>query len=330
MDTDEWARRGSSFGAVAAAYARFRPGYPADAVAWCVAPAGRPAVGLRVLDLGAGTGKLTALLAGLGADVTAVERDQAMLAELRRSLPSVRAMAGAAEAIPLPDGSVDAVLCAQSIHWFDLSRAVPEIARVLVPGGVLGALWNSDDDRVPWVAGLRDVARGAGSPVLSERNSDAIAFGAEQFGRTLFTPTERADFSNPQPRTIDSLIDDLRTHSAVLILRDDERERRLGEIRVYLESRSETGQGAFELPMVTSALRSVRRLCRLQGWLPRPSLRLYRRVNCTTRPCTGRLPMPTSASCGSWRGRSRRRRRSRGMTANPRSTRSKSPGCCRI
>jgi SAM-dependent methyltransferase len=259
MDADEWARRGSSFGAVAAAYAEHRPDYPADAVTWCVGPNGRPVAGLRVLDLGAGTGKLTALLAELGADVTAVEPDQAMLAELRRRVPSVRALHGPAEAIPLSDASVDAVLCAQSMHWFDMARAVPEIARVLVPGGTLGALWNSDDDRVEWVAGLRDVARGAGSPVRSERERDATAFGAEQFGNELFTPTDWAEFANPQPRTIDSLIDDLRTHSAVLIMEPAERERVLGQIRGYLASRPETAVGAFDLPMATSAIRSVRR-----------------------------------------------------------------------
>jgi SAM-dependent methyltransferase len=259
MDTDEWARRGSSFGAVAGAYAEHRPGYPADAVAWCVAPTGRPVAGLRILDLGAGTGKLTALLAELGADVTAVEPDPGMLAELRRQLPSVRALAGPAEAIPLPDRSVDAVLCAQSLHWFDMSRAVPEIARVLVPGGALGAMWNSDDDRVGWVAGLRDVAQGAGSPVLSQRAEEVTAFGSSQFGE-LFGPAERADFGNPQERTIDSLLDDLRTHSALLIMTPDEREAVLGRIRGYLESRPETGDRRFQLPMVTSAVRSVRRL----------------------------------------------------------------------
>jgi SAM-dependent methyltransferase len=259
MDTDEWARRGSSFGAVAAAYAEHRPDYPADAVAWCVAPTGRPVAGLRVLDLGAGTGKLTSLLAGLGADVTAVEPDEAMLAELRRQLPSVRALHGPAEAIPLADDSVDAVLCAQSMHWFDMARALPEIARVLVPRGVLGAMWNSDDDRVEWVAGLREAAEGAGSPVRSQRNRDATAFGAEQFGDELFTPTDRAEFANPQPRTIDSFIDDLRTHSALLVMDSDERERVLGQARAYLASRPETGHGEFTLPMVTSTLRSVRR-----------------------------------------------------------------------
>jgi SAM-dependent methyltransferase len=259
MDADEWARRGSSFGAVAAAYAEHRPDYPADAVRWCVAPTGRELAGLRVLDLGAGTGKLTAVLAGLGADVTAVEPDEAMLAELRRQVPSVRALPGPAEAIPLADGSVDAVLCGQSMHWFDLSLAVPEIARVLVPGGALGAMWNSDDDRVEWVAGLRDAAEGAGSPTLSRRREEAAAFGPEQFGSELFTPTERAEFPNAQARTIDSLIDDLRTHSQLLIMAPAERDRLLGQARAYLASWPETSGGQFELPMVTSALRSVRR-----------------------------------------------------------------------
>lgn len=259
MDTDEWTRRGSSFGAVAAAYAEHRPDYPADAVAWCVAPAGRPVAGLRVLDLGAGTGKLTAMLAELGADVTAVEPDQAMLAELRRRLPSVRALPGPAEAIPLADGSVDAVLCAQSMHWFDMSRALPEIARVLAPGGALGAMWNSDDDRVEWVAGLRDAAEGAGSPTLTWRRREAAAYGPDQFGSELFTPTERAEFANSQPHTIDSLLSVLGTHSHVLIMEPAERERVLGQARAYLASRPETGHGEFQLPMVTSTLRSVRR-----------------------------------------------------------------------
>jgi SAM-dependent methyltransferase len=259
VDTDEWARRGSSFGAVAAAYAEHRPDYPADAVRWIVAPTGRDVAGLRVLDLGAGTGKLTAVLAGLGADVTAVEPDEAMLSQLRRQLPSARALPGPAEAIPLADGSVDAVLCGQSMHWFDMSRAVPEIARVLVPGGVLGALWNSDDDSVEWVAGLRDVAKQAGSPVVSERRAAAAAFGPEQFGPDLFAPTERAEFPNAQSRTADTLLAVLGTHSAVLVMDPAERDRLLRQIRDYLASRPETARGQFELPMVTSVLRSVRR-----------------------------------------------------------------------
>jgi SAM-dependent methyltransferase len=257
-DADEWTRRGSSFGAVAAAYAEYRPDYPVDAVRWCVAPLGRDLAGLRVLDLGAGTGKLTAQLAELGADVTAVEPDESMLAELRRQVPSVPALHGPAEAIPLPGASVDAVLCGQSLHWFDLPRALPEIARVLVPGGTLGALWNSDDDRVAWVAGLQDAAEGAASPSLSRRRTEFASFRTDQFG-ALFTPTERAEFPNSQALTADALVELIGTHSAVLIKEPDDRTRLLAKIRSYLASRPETADGEFGLPMVTSVIRSVRR-----------------------------------------------------------------------
>jgi SAM-dependent methyltransferase len=259
VDADERARRGSSFGAVAAAYARYRPDYRADAVRWCVAPTGRDLAGLRVLDLGAGTGKPTALLAALGTDVTAVEPDAAMLAELRRQVPAARARLGPAEAIPLPDESVDAVLCGQSMHWFDLPRALPEIARVLAPGGALGALWNADDDRVEWVAGLRDAAEGAASPTLSRRRGDAAAFGADQLGPDLFAPAERAEFGNPQRHTAGSLLATMATHSQVLVMAPAERDRVLGQVRAYLASRPETAAGEFEYPMVTAALRSARR-----------------------------------------------------------------------
>ena len=256
-DADEWTRRGSSFGSVAAAYAEHRPGYPAAAVRWCVAPVGRDIGSLRVLDLGAGTGKLTATLAELAAEVTAVEPDPAMLEELGRGLPSVRALAGSAEQIPLPDASVDAVLCGQSMHWFDLSRALPEIARVLVPGGTLGALWNSDDDRVPWVAGLQEAAEGAASPSLSRRRTQAASFGPEQFGVPLFTPTERAEFANSQPLTADTLVELIATHSQVIVMAPAERASMLGRVRDYLASRPETAAGQFALPMVTSAIRAV-------------------------------------------------------------------------
>jgi SAM-dependent methyltransferase len=259
VNADEWARRGSSFGSAAEAYAEHRPDYPADAVRWCVAPTGRAIAELRVLDLGAGTGKLTASLAALGADVTAVEPDASMLAELRRGLPEVRALGGSAEAIPLPDGSVDAVLCGQSMHWFDMSRAVPEIARVLASGGVLGAMWNADDDRVEWVAGLQEATGGTGSPPLTRWREIAGYFGPDQFGASLFTPVEHTEFGNPVPHTIDSYVGVLATHSQVLIMEPAERERVLAEARDYLAGRPETAGGEFKLPMVTSVLRTLRR-----------------------------------------------------------------------
>lgn len=258
-DTDEWARRGSSFGAVAGVYARHRPGYPLDAVRWCVAPLAREIAGLRVLDLGAGTGKLTAQLAGLGALVTAVDPDEAMLGELRRRLPSARVLPGRAEAIPLPDATVDAVLCGQSLHWFTLSGALPEIARVLVPGGTLGALWNSDDDRVAWVAGLQEAAEGAAAPSLSRRRVEAAGFETGQFAGALFAPVERAEFPNAQVLTADALVELVGTHSKLLIKEPDDRARVLAKIRSYLASRPETAEGEFELPLVTSVIRAVRR-----------------------------------------------------------------------
>jgi SAM-dependent methyltransferase len=265
---DEWARRGASFGAVAAAYAEHRPDYPEAAVRWCLAPApasgpsgpsGPDGMAPRVLDLGAGTGKLTAALTGLGADVTAVEPDGSMLAELRRLLPSVRTLPGSAEAIPLPDGSVDAVLCGQSMHWFNMPRALPEIARVLVPGGVLAGLWNADDDRVEWVAGLEAAAGGAASLSLSRQRAAADYYGADQFGLELFTPAERAEFEHGQRHTAESLVATVATHSKLLVMEPAERSRVLTQVRDYLASRPETSDGEFTLPMVTTVVRTVRR-----------------------------------------------------------------------
>ncbi|WP_308190984.1 class I SAM-dependent methyltransferase [Pseudonocardia terrae] len=124
--------RARSFGPSAEAYAAHRPGYPGPAVDWALGT-----VRGRVLDLAAGIGKLTASLVGRVREVVGVEPDPAMLARLRAELPDVEAHEGAAEQIPLPDASVDAVLVGQAIHWFDPGRAFPEIARVLRPGGVL-------------------------------------------------------------------------------------------------------------------------------------------------------------------------------------------------
>jgi SAM-dependent methyltransferase len=258
VEDEERMRRGSSFGAVAAAYAEHRPDYPEAAVRWCLAPAGREASRLRVLDLGAGTGKLTAVLAPVCAEVTAVEPDPQMLAELRRGIPGVRALRGSAEAIPLPDGSVDAVLCGQALHWFDMDLAVPEIARVLSGDGVLAGLWNSDDDRVEWVAGLQAVAKGAASPSLSRRRAEAAGFDVRQFG-PLFGDAERAEFAHSQRRTADSLLALLSTHSHVLVMPPAERDLLLADVAAYLAGRPETWDGEFTLPMVTSVLRAVRR-----------------------------------------------------------------------
>ncbi|HZC39560.1 MAG TPA: class I SAM-dependent methyltransferase [Streptosporangiaceae bacterium] len=259
-------RHGYSFGASAAAYAEHRPDYPGAALAWALAPAAG-AGQLRVVDLGAGTGKLTRPLAALTAEVVAVEPDPAMLAELRRAVPGVRAVAGRAEDIPLPDGWADAVLAGQAAHWFDLPRAIPEIARVLTPGGVLAGLWNTDDDRVGWVAGLAEAAAGLASVPLSRwraRAGDAISVwlgpgGAGAVpGVRLFSPPQRGEFEHWQVRTADSLVATIATHSAVLLMEPAERDRVLATVRAYLASRPETASGSFRLPLVTCVTRAVR------------------------------------------------------------------------
>ena len=149
--------RAASFEQGAAGYAQVRPGYPEQAVAWLldgVAPARSTP---RVLDLAAGTGLLTERLAGRGLDVVAVDPSPAMLAELAARLPGVEAHLGSAEAVPLPDGSVDAVLVATAWHWFDEPTASREIARVLRRGGRLGIVRNDRDASVGWVAALGDL-----------------------------------------------------------------------------------------------------------------------------------------------------------------------------
>lgn len=152
-----------------------------------------PVPGLRVLDLGAGTGKLTATLVAVGADVTAVEPDPAMLTELRSALPDVRALLGSAEALPLPEASVDAVLAGNAMHWFDMAIVGPEIARVLAPGGILAGLWNVMDDRVDWVAGL---ARVSGSAAIGPRDTPT-SWRAETAGAHLPKAGGAARFGSP-------------------------------------------------------------------------------------------------------------------------------------
>jgi SAM-dependent methyltransferase len=239
-----------SFDRVAETYARARPGYPAAAVEWLLTPA----PGRRVVDLAAGTGKLTQALVAAGAVVVAVEPLRNMRAELERSLPAVRVLDGSAEALPLADGSADAVCVAQAFHWFDPEPALAEIARVLVPGGVLGLLWNLRDDGVEWVRELSVAIRGAGdvlteSRSIAERPLDHSAFGAVQ----------RREFPNPVTFDRERLRAWASSTSRIAILDPDDRERALADVvRVADEHPDLRGLAEFPIPFVTVCVRAVR------------------------------------------------------------------------
>ena len=134
-------------------YGRGRPTYPDDALGYIVRSLGI-AEGRDVLELGAGTGKFTELIVHSGARITAVEPVEAMRTTLERNCPSVIVLDGTAEQIPVPDATADAAIAAQAFHWFDGDRALPEIHRVLRPGGVLGMIWNVRDDASDWAERL--------------------------------------------------------------------------------------------------------------------------------------------------------------------------------
>jgi SAM-dependent methyltransferase len=258
MTPDGNSRFSSSFGAAATAYAEHRPDYAQEAASWAL----EDAPGRRVLDLGAGTGKLTATLTALGAEVVAVEPDPAMLTELRRALPMVRALAGSAEAIPLPDQSVDAVLAGNALHWFDMAIAGPEIARVLRPDGVLAGLWNVLDDRVGWIAALQRIsgpaAIGVRDTLSSWRSATAELYRPGVDSRALFGSPAQREFRHGQQRTADSLVATLATRAGMLVMPDPDRETTLCRISDFLGSRPETADGEFTLPMLTGVLRVQR------------------------------------------------------------------------
>ncbi len=272
-EAEDRRRHGSSFGAAAAAYAEHRPSYAEAAVRWALEPVrdGRP---VRAVDIGAGTGKLTATLVGLGTDVTAVEPDPQMLAELRRAMPAVRSVPGRAEELPLPDASVDAVLAGQAMHWFDMDRAMPEIARVLRPGGVLAGLWNVDDDRVGWVAELAEISKRKSSITLMRWREGEGRSRQERLtaaGSGLFHTAEEGEFGHGQVRTADSLLATIGTHSHVLVMQEAERAGLLAQVRGFLHTRPETSRGEFTLPMVTVVLRARRTVGADETASPGPS-----------------------------------------------------------
>jgi SAM-dependent methyltransferase len=208
-------------------YERARPEYPAEAIAWITQELDLRE-GRTVADLGAGTGKLTRALVATGARVIAVEPGDAMLTELRRVLPGVEAMRGAAEAIPLGDDSVDAVTAGSAFHWFRHQEALPELHRVLRPGGALGVLWNARDHERPLQQQVSELIK----PFVPPRRPPVVESIRTLEASDLFGPVERRSFPFVQRLDAEGVVDRIASVSFVAAAPAEARvelERRLRE-----------------------------------------------------------------------------------------------------
>jgi SAM-dependent methyltransferase len=240
-----WQQRRTSFGAVAADYAAFRPGYPADAVTFLLGDRPR-----RVLDLGAGTGLLTDVLLAAGHEVVAVDPSGPMLDQLRARLPAVAVAVGGAEAVPLPDGDVDAVVAGQAAHWFEPGAAAAELRRVLRPGGVVGLVWNIRDERVPWVRALGELL------AAEARDHEADQGVVDRFAAELPADVVAFDSGTVQRVTPEQVVGGIGNRSYVATMDDAGRKRFLGAVRDLLATHPDTrDRDQLELPYTTRAYR---------------------------------------------------------------------------
>jgi SAM-dependent methyltransferase len=234
--------RSLSFGAEAAAYERGRPSYPPEAIDWLLPPGTR-----NVLDLGAGTGKLTTRLVERGLDVVAVDPLAEMLELLQSSLPNTPALLGTAEDIPLEDNSVDAVLVAQAWNWVDPEQAIPEVTRVLRPGGRLGLVWNTRDERLGWV---KDLGRIIGHEY--DPTNDAVTLPAP------FTDIERHQVEWTNYLTPQALIDLVSSRSYCITSPAKVRTRTLEKVRELLATHPALAQSTgLALPYITVCIRAT-------------------------------------------------------------------------
>jgi ubiquinone/menaquinone biosynthesis C-methylase UbiE len=234
----DWAH---SFGGVAEAYERGRPSYPTEAVAWMLGDSAQV-----VLELGAGTGKLTRVIASLGHDVHATDPDPAMLAILERQVPGVRTAQASAEEIPLADASVDVVVAAQAFHWFDLDRALPEIARVLRPGGRICLVWNARNEKIPWVRRLGALI---GTQEQLRDPAEALIFSQ------LFGFVEDREFTHWQTIDRQSIRELVLSRSNVAVLGEQERAAKLAEVLAFYDGFGR-GMDGMQLPYVTKCYRA--------------------------------------------------------------------------
>jgi SAM-dependent methyltransferase len=242
-----------SFGAIADDYDRLRPPPPQEAIDWLV-PAGADVV----VDLGAGTGMFTRALSGRARDVVAVEPDARMREFLAERTSGVRIVAGAAEAIPLPDGCADGLFVSTAWHWMDADRAVPEIARVLRPGGRFGVLWTSRDRSVGWVQeldriGYPGVLHSPEDPARRRTPSEMTEVTA-----ALFDDVCEDAFLFSKRMSIDDVIALLGTYSKAITASEADRSAQFSAARDLL-ARVFPGADRVDLPMRARCWRAQRR-----------------------------------------------------------------------
>ena len=235
----------TAFGQAAESYDRARPTYPSDAVDLVLGNHLR-----QVVDVGAGTGKLTAALTAPGREVVAVDPDEAMLARLRDRVPGVRTLVGTAESIPLPDASADLVTFGQAWHWVDVPAASAEVGRVLRSGGELGLLWNIRDTTTPWVAELGDVMGSSNAERLIEGDDGVRLTGP-------FGPLEEQVVGWSMVHDVESLVTLAASRSYVITAEPADRERILAGVR-DLALQVAALDGTITMPYNTHLFRAVR------------------------------------------------------------------------
>lgn len=236
----------TGFDREAAVYERARPGYPPQAVAW-LAEHLRLAPGARIADVAAGTGKLTRLLAPLGATVLAAEPVAGMRAALVATCPGVPVVAAAAEAMPVGDACLDAVTVAQAFHWFDAPRALAELARALRTGGRLGLVWNARDrsvDHVDRLWSIMDRVEKRAPWRQHEEWHESALIETPWFGSL-----HEATFHHEQTLTVDDVVARFRSVSHVAVLPPAYRDAVLAEVREVLATHPDTrGRDVIAIP----------------------------------------------------------------------------------
>ena len=245
----------TGFDADAARYARGRPDYPAEVSGW-LSDSIDLEPGKTVVDLGAGTGKFTRRLLATGARVVAVEPVAAMRAKLSADLPEVDVLDGSATVIPLPDASVDAIVCAQAFHWFATADALAEMHRVLKPGGILGLIWNTKDDSVSWVkAAFAVIEPYEGDVPRFHNGAWRAVFPADGFG-----PLHEEQFGHAHIGTPEAvLVDRLLSVSFISSLPDAERETVATRIRHLIATNPAlAGKTEVAVPYTTYAFSTER------------------------------------------------------------------------